>query len=416
MTTIIPFSVFTFTYSRIHNAIIAIIFCVAFSCLNRAMAGDDTTNIRCLPSIMINQEVPNTDELRALYMQAPKCWPEPTLDADVTKRELGLLKTPIFPANNPFSQLKLRLGEKLFHDPQLSRSGHIACASCHDRDLGWADGRQVSFGHQRAKGKRNAPSIENSAFYSSLFWDGRAASLEEQALMPITDSVEMNFTLDELEERLGQDEAYLHLFKLTFGSEDITRQRIAQAIATFERTILSRRSRFDIFLMTSQVDDAVQRKRLSRAFSDEALRGLHLFRTKARCMNCHNGPEMSDSQFHNIGLTYYKRFYQDLGLYNRTRDFNDVGKFRTPGLRGVMNTKPWMHNGLFVNMEGLLNFYNMGGVVTQKIRNDPLAPQTSKHLKPLKLTQSEIKDLLAFIESISGNPARGPDSQFMPSP
>ncbi|QQX80078.1 c-type cytochrome [Shewanella sp. KX20019] len=387
-----------------------------FSCFHYAAAAEEPTNIRCLPSIIMGLEAPNIDELRALYMQAPKCWPAPLLDVGIAKRELGLLPAPIFPADNPFSQLKLRLGDKLFHDPQLSRSGHIACASCHDRNLGWADGRQVSFGHHRLKGKRNAPSIENSAFYSSLFWDGRAASLEEQALMPITDSVEMNFTLDELEERLSNDPQYVQLFKLTFGSEEVTRERIAQAIATFERTILSRRSRFDIFLMASEIEEESQKQRLSAAFSDESVRGLHLFRTKARCMNCHNGPEMSDSQFHNIGLTYYKRFYQDLGLYNQTRNYDDVGKFRTPGLRGVMNTKPWMHNGLFVNMEGLLNFYNMGGVASQKTREDPLAPQTSIHLKPLKLTQNEIKDLMAFLESISGHPARGPHMRYMPEP
>ncbi len=416
MITITPFSIYLFTYRRKRNATMFTMVCMVFSCFNHAMAEDEPTHIRCLPSSVMNQDMLDTKELRAQYMQAPKCWPEPTLDVGVAKRELGLLPAPIFPADNPFSQLKLRLGDKLFHDPQLSRSGHIACASCHDRDLGWADGRQVSFGHHRSKGKRNAPSIENSAFYRSLFWDGRAASLEEQALMPITDSVEMNFTLDELEERLSNDPQYVQLFKLTFGSEEVTRERIAQAIATFERTILSRRSRFDIFLMASEIEEESQKQRLSAAFSDESVRGLHLFRTKARCMNCHNGPEMSDSQFHNIGLTYYKRFYQDLGLYNQTRNYDDVGKFRTPGLRGVMNTKPWMHNGLFVNMEGLLNFYNMGGVASQKTREDPLAPQTSIHLKPLKLTQSEINDLLAFLESISGHPARGSHMRYVPGP
>lgn len=372
------------------------------------------TLIKCLPDSISSKEEIAVKELRTLYMQPTHCWPKPTLDPGIEKRELSLLGKPSFPANNPFSQLKLRLGEQLFHDPQLSRSGHIACASCHDRDLGWADGRQVSFGHHRAKGKRNAPSIENSAFYSRLFWDGRASSLEEQALMPITDSAEMNFTLEELEQRLSQDDNYPHLFNLAFGSEVITAENIAKAIATFERTILSRQSRFDTFLMANKMTDDNQRKRLSRAFSDESVKGLHLFRTKARCMNCHNGPEMSDSKFHNIGLTYYKRLYQDLGLYNQTHNVDDVGKFKTPGLRGVMNTKPWMHNGFFVNMEGLIHFYNMGGVATQKTLQDPLAPQTSKHLKPLHLSQTEINDILAFLESISGPPARGVNMQFLP--
>ncbi len=351
------------------------------------------------------------DELRQVYSLPSACWPEPELDEGVKHRELGLLLEPEFPPHNPLTRAKLELGEKLFHDPKLSRSRQIACASCHDKDLGWGDGRRVSFGHDRRTGKRNAPSIENSAFYTSFFWDGRADSLEEQALMPIVDPNEMNFTLLELEQRLALDSEYPAMFKRAFGRERITAKDLAKAIATYERSITSRLSRFDSFLIASQ--NGREKKVLKQIFPDDALRGLHLFRTKARCLNCHNGPEMSDSQFHNIGLTYYGRFYEDLGQFEQTYHYDDVGKFRTPGLRGVMNTKPWMHNGLFVNMRGLINYYNVGGVQLKKLSTDLRSPETSHLMKPLQLTESEIEDLMAFLEAISPYPASGPSHQVI---
>lgn len=384
----------------IHATLSAIYFAMFPTVINAA-----PLLITCAP--FIAQVTYTTEELRAVYQQAPQCWPKPTLDKGIEHRELGLLPIPKFPHDNQPTLVKVKLGEKLFNDPQLSRSEQIACASCHDRDLGWADGRQFSFGHNRQAGKRNAPSVENTAYYTSQFWDGRAKTLEQQSLMPITDAVEMNFTLVELEIRLNQDAHYPALFLEAFGQSKITSKKIAQAIATFERTIISRNSDFDRFLQARSETDPKRRTFMSQQLSDQAIRGLHLFRTKARCLNCHNGPEMSDSKFHNIGLTFYQRKLEDLGRYKTTHDYNDVGKIRTPGLRGVFNTKPWMHNGIFVDMTGLLNFYNAGGVKAKKISGDPLSPVTSPHLKPLKLTQQDIKDLTAFLQSVTSHSARG---------
>jgi cytochrome c peroxidase len=132
---------------------------------------------------------------------------------------------------------------------------------------------------------------------------------------------------------------------------------------------------------------------------------MHLFRTKAGCMNCHYGATFSDKKFHNLGLTYYKRKYQDLGRYEYTKQPEDVGKFKTPGLRGVLNTKPWMHNGFFGDLTGLLNFYNAGGVQTKKNNLDALSPKTSNLLKPLSLNNEEISALIAFLQAISPAPA-----------
>ncbi len=364
-----------------------------------------------LPMLSLANDI-NIDNLREQYSQPAHLWPKPTLDEGVEHVEIGLILIPIFPQANPFSKEKVLLGEKLFHDPRLSRSGQIACASCHDRDLGWADGRAVSFGHDRLKGRRNAPSIENSAFWQTLFWDGRAASLEEQALMPILDPVEMNFSIEELEQRLNQNEVYKAEFKKVFNADRVKATDIAKALATYQRTILSRSSDFDYFLQSSKQKNEKAKLAFSKKLSDQALWGLHLFRTKARCMNCHSGPLFSDNKFHNLGLTWYKRELEDLGRFKVTKQPDDVGKFKTPSLRGVMNTKPWMHNGSFANMEGILNVYNAGGFKFTKDPNDEMSPVTSKLLKPLNLNYEEMKALEAFLHSITASPARGPHHNF----
>jgi len=348
------------------------------------------------------------NELRQQYLKPPSQWPKPSLAPDIKHRELGLLPLPTFPADNPLTLPKLILGEKLFHDPKLSRSNQIACASCHDLDLGWGDGRTTSFGHNRLKGNRNAPPVENSAYSSTLFWDGRAATLEQQALMPITNPIEMNFSLPELSAKLMKIKEYRQLFKAAFGTESINETTISQAIATYERTIISRYSAFDRFLQTPSATTERRRTILNAQFSDQAVLGLHLFRTKAQCLNCHNGPTMSDNEFHNIGLTYYKRQYQDLGRYNITGKANDVGKFKTPSLRGVMNSKPWMHNGLFADMRGIISLYNRGGPRNRVDPNDPLSPVQSPLIKPLELTQEEQQALFAFMEAVTAPPALGP--------
>jgi cytochrome c peroxidase len=219
----------------------------------------------------------------------------------------------------------------------------------------------------------------------------------------------MNFTLKELVIRLNADPDYPTLFKQVFANTDnetISANNIAKAIATYERTIVSRLSSFDRFLLSPSQTHPRRQLIFNRQFSDEALWGLHLYRTKARCLNCHNGSLMSDNEFHNIGLTYYQRSYEDLGRYLATQNKADVGKFKTPSLRGVMNNKPWMHNGLFSNMRGIINLYNMGGPRNSYDASDVMAPKESKLLTPLNLSAAEVDALLEFLQSVTAPPTK----------
>ena len=211
---------------------------------------------------------------------------------------------------------------------------------------------------------------------------------------PIIDPLEMAFDIPQLLQRLNADAAYREQFAQIFGAGPITTERTGQALATFQRTLVSatRNTPFEQLL----------RGRPQR-MSDEQLHGLHLFRTKARCMNCHFGPALSDEQFHNVGLSYYGRKYEDLGRYEVTRKPEDVGAFRTPSLRLVMKTAPWMHNGLFVNMEGTLAFYNMGMPRPQPNAqqvNDSLFPRTSDRLKALNMDKDELRALRSFLDTL----------------
>ena len=329
------------------------------------------------------------------YRQPVAQWPAPQVDTDVDWQEMAALPAHApAPPENPFSEPKAALGKKLFNDPTLSRSGQIACASCHEADMAFADGRRVSFGHDRQSGRRNAPSLVMSGYSTALFWDGRGGNLEQQAMHPIVDPVEMAFDIPQLLQRLNTDTAYREQFAQVFGPGPITTQQTAQALATFQRTLVSatRNTPFEQLL----------RGRPQR-MSDEQLYGLHLFRTKARCMNCHFGPALSDEQFHNVGLSYYGRKYEDLGRYEVTRKPEDVGAFRTPSLRLLMKTGPWMHNGLFVNMEGTLAFYNMGmprpRPNAQQV-DDPLFPRTSDRLKALNMDKDELRALRSFLDTL----------------
>ena len=182
---------------------------------------------------------------------------------------------------------------------RLSKSGQIACASCHNPELGWADGNRVSFGHDRQNGTRNAPTLLNIGFAKTFFWDGRSATLEEQVKAPIENPVEMNLHMS-LATKIRKIKGYKPYFEKAFGTTEITEDRIAKAIATFERSLISPPSRFDKF---------VSGKR--NALTDAEVKGLHLFRTKANCINCHNTSYFSDQKFHNLGLTYYGRKYED---------------------------------------------------------------------------------------------------------
>jgi cytochrome c peroxidase len=333
-------------------------------------------------------------ELRVTYSQTAAKWPAPNIDDSVKPHyvELGLLPPVKFPEENPYSDAKAELGKKLFFDARLSGSGQISCASCHDPDLSFADGRTVSFGHERKELKRNAPTVLNTAFNSSQFWDGRADSLEMQARQVVNNQDEMHSSPELVRERLGRIPGYTNEFAAVFGTPEVNLLRVSQAIATFERTVTSRGNNFDSFLRGD-----------TNALSDEAVRGLHLFRTTARCVNCHHGPNFTDGRFHNEGLTYYGRKYEDLGLYAVTKKAEDVGKFKTPTLRNIEKTSPYMHNGLF-ELQGVLNMYNAGMPTVRRKpsqKNDPLFPTKSPLLQPLGLNKQDFADLRAFLEALT---------------
>jgi len=330
-------------------------------------------------------------ELRGIYAGDTVGWPAPHVDEGVAWREIGRLPAVEHPANNPHSPPKELLGRMLFFDPRLSGSGQMACASCHDPDLGWADGRTTSFGHSRKHLARNAPTIRNAAFQTHLFWDGRAASLEEQAKAVLANPDEMRADPEQVVKMLEAEPEYRKLFSEAFGDERPSIDQAAAAIACFERTVVGGGSRFDAFM-----------KGNSAALSDAAILGLDLFRREARCINCHNGPAFSDGDFHDLGLSNYGRPFEDLGRGKVTGDPADTGKFRTPTLRDVTATTPLMHNGLF-ELDVALTLYNSGmptAVRKQGQEHDPAFPVKSPHLKPLGLNKQDLADLTAFLTSL----------------
>ncbi|MBB6431358.1 cytochrome c peroxidase [Algisphaera agarilytica] len=314
------------------------------------------------------------------------------VDEGVDAVELGLLPDVEFPEDNPYTKEKAELGRQLFYDPRLSASGEMACASCHDPDLGWADGRTVSFGRQRLELQRNAPSAMNSGHMDVLFWDGRADSLEDLTLKVIENANEMHGVGDEVARFINDIPEYREKVQEVFGQDEVTIDAITKAVATFVRTINGGRSNFDRFL-----------KGRPDALSDAALRGLHLFRTKAMCMNCHHGPLLSDNKLHTTGLSLYGTPREDLGAYHVTLDPQDSGKFKTPPLRHISRTGPYMHHGLFESLMVTVRAYN-GGMIEPRAKknrpNDPLLPKNSPLLHELNLTDSELNDLVAFLESL----------------
>lgn len=337
--------------------------------------------------------MPSAVCLRYRYTQPAAQWPAPHIDPGVAWQELAPLGPPPQPRDNPSTPAKVALGQRLFNDPRLSRSGQIACASCHERDLGFADGRRVSFGHDRQPGRRNAPSVAMAGYAHTLFWDGRAATLEDQALEPIADPKEMAFHAKDAATRVRADADYRTAFAAVFGDDRVDTRQLAQAIAAFERSLAPTRNRFDRFLGGQ-----------SSALDDAQLRGLHLFRTRAGCMNCHSGPALTDNGFHNLGLHFHGRARQDLGRYEVTAHPADSGRFRTPSLRGVANTAPYMHNGLLPRLDGVLAFYNVGGgkprAPAGAAADASPFPQPDPLLRPRGLSRQELQDLEAFLRAL----------------
>jgi cytochrome c peroxidase len=354
----------------------------------------------------IDEDIP---ALRKAYSSGDyKLWPAAILadSAKLNFRDIGALDSMPYPADNIPTASKKDLGKMLFFDPRLSVSGQIACASCHEPQLGWGDGKRVANGHDRKTGNRNSMSLLNVGFYKTYFWDGRAHSLEDQARFPVKDHLEMNLEVKTMEKKIKSYKGYEPLFEKAFGSKEINLDKIFKAIATFERSIVSPPSRFDNFI-----------KGKAEVLKDEEILGLHLFRTKAGCINCHNTPFFSDNKFHNDGQTLFASESEDLGRYNVTGKIEDVGKFKTPSLRETSNTGPWMHHGNFPSLKDVVFFYDKGNPspIQKKYKGDrdSLLPKTDLMLKKLNLTKKEVEALVAFMQSITTTPARlNPPTNF----
>ena len=286
------------------------------------------------------------------------------------------------PEDNPMTAEVLELGQILFFDPRLSGNNEVSCATCHDPELGYGDDRATFETISGEDGARNSQTIINSAYYTSFFWDGRAASLEEQALGPIQDPHEMNQPLDELIVKLKQIEGYEQLFLAAF-EDGITEENIGKALAAFQRQIVVNDTRYDQFLQGDK-----------EALTSQEILGLDLFAGKAFCSTCHNGENLSDNEFYNIGINS-----DDEGRYAVTGDEGDLGRFRTPSLYGITHTAPYMHNGSIDTLEEVIEFYNRGG---------DGHPNTSifmnMFMRDINLTDEEKADLLAFLKVLGGDP------------
>jgi cytochrome c peroxidase len=284
-----------------------------------------------------------------------------------------------FPKDNPYTVEKAALGKKLFFDTRLSAANLLSCASCHNPAYGWGDGQPRGVGHNMKVLGRRSPSIINAAFGAIFMWDGRAATLEEQALGPIRADVEMNLPVDQLMEKLKAIPEYRPLFQAAFPKDGMTPDTIAKAIATYERTVVSGRAPFDAWIDGD-----------TKAISEEAKRGFVLFNTKGACNNCHSGWNFTDDSFHDIGLPG-----PDVG---RAKILPSIPKmqyaFKTPGLREITRRGPYMHDGSVPTLEAVMEHYDQGGIDRSS---------RSELMKPLGLTKQEKDDLVAFMKTLTSD-------------
>ncbi|MFP7300044.1 cytochrome-c peroxidase [Neobacillus niacini] len=286
------------------------------------------------------------------------------------------------PEDNPMKPEVLELGQALFFDPRLSGNNQVSCATCHDPKAGYGDSKPTFDKYTGGNGARNSPTVINSGYYTSNFWDGRAASLEEQALGPIQNPDEMNQQLDDLIQELSAIKGYQELFQAAFN-EGVTEQNIAKALAAFQRQIVVKDTLYDKFL-----------KGDTKALSKQEASGLRLFTGKAFCVTCHNGPNLSDNNFYNIGLDT-----DDKGRQAVTNQEEDLGRIRTPGLYGITHTAPYMRDGSLATLEEVIDYYDRGG---DDHPNKSFFMQ--KFMSPLGLSDQEKADLLAFLKTLGGEP------------
>jgi cytochrome c peroxidase len=301
------------------------------------------------------------------------------------KAPLGL--PPIaWPKDNPYSHAKVELGRLLYFDRRLSGDETVSCASCHAPKMGFTDNAPVSTGIRQQKGGRSAPTVINRVYSMAQFWDGRAASLEEQAKGPIANPIEMGMTHDGAVENIRKVTGYRPLFAKAFGTEDIDIDRIAKAIACFERTVLSGNSPYDRYKHGDK-----------RAMTAEQVRGMDIFVNKAKCDSCHEGANFTLNAYHNLGVGMDKP-EPDLGRFAVTKDPRDWGAFKTPTLREIEHTGPYMHDGSLKTLDEVMEFYNKGGVPNKNL---------SQEIKPLHLTEQDKKDVVAFLKALSGEGWQG---------
>ena len=286
------------------------------------------------------------------------------------------------PEDNPITKAKVELGAMLFFDPRLSESNMMSCATCHHPKMGYSDGVPLFIGDHGNIGPRATPTAQNLAWNSTFFWDGRAASLEEQALMPIDSPEEMAQDMAEVIQELRQA-GYYPYFKEAFGKGAVmTIENVGKAIATYERILVSVNSPFDRYMSGDRT-----------ALSSSQLRGKHVFETKAQCTTCHFGPQFTDDGFHNIGIDT-----TDVGRYKLVPVPRMKYAFKTPGLRDVAFRAPFFHDGSAATLEEVVELYDMGGV--EYMRDMP-----NIAIEPLGLTDLEKRDLVAFLEALTGEGA-----------
>ena len=305
----------------------------------------------------------------------------PMFPPDGPKVPRGLV--PIFwPKDNPYSPAKAELGWLLYFDKRLSGDGSVSCASCHDPKHAFTDGQAFSKGIRGQLGGRSAPTVINRAFSLEQFWDGRAKSLEDQAKGPIANPVEMDMKHEACEECINAIPGYRERFKEVFGADKVTIDHIAKAIATFERTVLSGNSAYDKF----KAGDAT-------ALTDSQKRGMEVFfSNNARCDSCHEGVNFTNGMYANVGIGM-DRPMPDLGRYEVTKREEEKGAFKTPTLRDVARTGPYMHDGSLKTLEEVVEHYNKGGIKNKWLHQD---------VRPLNLKDQEKKDLVEFLKALDG--------------
>jgi cytochrome c peroxidase len=293
--------------------------------------------------------------------------------------KLGPLPPPPIPPNNPQTARKIQLGKELYFDTRLSQDNTISCATCHSPTMGWSDKGPTSEGIRGQRGGRRAPPVSNAAYNPLQFWDGRSPSLEDQAKGPIQNPVEMGNTHEVMIRTVDNIPGYVEEFEAVFGTTPLTVDQVADAIACFERTVVTADSPFDRFARGDET-----------ALTRQERRGLEIFNGKGHCTCCHWGPNFSNGRFHNLGVPPIDPSKPDLGRVDITKNPADTRAFKTPTMRDVGLRPPYLHTGGEKTLEDVITFYNKGGGTTD--------PNLDRMMVPLDLSKGEIEALVAFLK------------------